>query len=76
MRLTRPKFNDERAKGDPAEGWCFLFGGRAAHYFRNEKSLCGKYQIAPTVRVFQVALSLIRQTCPKCLASQGRAEHD
>ena len=69
MKITRPKFSDLRLKAGPNEGWCFLFGGRSAHYFRAERSLCRKYMIAPTTRVFQVPVALIHQTCPGCLRS-------
>jgi hypothetical protein len=74
MRTTRPKFSDPRLKDGPSEGWCFLFGGRFAHYFRAERSLCRKYLIAPSTRVFQVPLERIHQTCPGCLRSHAKAE--
>lgn len=67
MRNTRPKFSDERLKDGPQEGWCYLFGGSSAHYFRLDRSLCRKYQIAPTTKVHQVPLRHVHRTCPGCL---------
>jgi hypothetical protein len=66
-KLTRAKFwCDRRLPAGPFEGWCFLFGGRSAHYFRLEVSLCRKYAIEPTVQVFQVPLERLAQICPTC----------
>jgi hypothetical protein len=45
IKQAEPLHTRRRLDSDPDEGWTWLRFGRRAHYFRDNKSLCGKFSL-------------------------------
>lgn len=49
-----------------AEGWTFLYNSRKWHYFRNSRSLCGRWMYLGPDKDLQLGNDTSPDNCPTC----------